>query len=430
MSLPRIRAFFPQGGAARDVAVLTLGTALAQLITIAATPALSRIYSPAEFGLFAVFMAASSLAATLVTLRYETSILVPVDDADSARLVRLILLLVLLGTVLLGLLSVGFLWFELEVPGLAGIQSWLPLACLVAGLTAVMTVVQAWLNRQKRYRRIAQLRVAQSATIAATALFMGIVLESPHGLLLAQAIACGVTTAAACWFLRSAAPLWHRGSLGQIAMAHSNAPKYLLPTALLDIATMQLPVILISVWFSESMAGQFSMAWRLMMLPMALIGASVGQVFMQRFSGLGSNPQAARSLLKKTWVLLFIMGAPPLALVFLAGEPLFAMFLGESWRDAGGLAVIMAPMILGMFISSPTSGSYIVLNLQKYSLLFGLAVFIYRPLCLYIGHLQNDLVAGMRLWVVCELIQIAIYQCLIWKKTGEPSELFHRQEKI
>lgn len=429
MSLARIRAFFPQGGAARDVAVLTLGTAVAQAITIAATPALSRIYSPAEFGLFSVFMAASSLAATLVTLRYETSILVPVNDADSARLVRLILVLVSIGTVLLGLLSVVLLFWDLELPGLAGLQGWLPLACLVAGFTAVMTVVQAWLNRQKRYLRIAQLRVAQSGVIAVTALFMGVVMESSHGLLLAQAIACGVTTAAACWFFRSAAPLWNSGGLGQIALVYSNAPKYLLPTALLDVATMQLPVIMISTWFSESMAGQFSMAWRLMMLPMALIGAAVGQVFMQRFAGLGGNPQAARSLLRKTWMLLFFLGAPPLALVFLLGEPLFAALLGESWRDAGGLAVIMAPMILGMFISSPTSGSYVVLNLQKYSLLFGLAVFIYRPLCLYVGHLQNDFIAGIYLWVVCELVQMAIYQGLIWKKTGEPNELFHRQEK-
>jgi O-antigen/teichoic acid export membrane protein len=429
MSPSQIRAFFAPGGAARHVAVLTLGTALAQLINIAATPALSRIYSPSEFGLFAVFMAVSALAATFITFRYETSILVPASDTEAARLVRLILLLIAVGAVLLGLFSICWSLFEQQLPLLTSIRQWLPLVFLVAGCTAVMSTVQAWLNREKRYLRMAQLRVVQSGTIALTALFMGIVWELPHGLLLAQAVACGVTTAAACWFLRSAANLWHPGNLRDVALRHSNAPKYLLPTALLDIATLQLPVILISVWFSESMAGQFSMAWRLMMVPMALIGASVGQVFMQRFSVLASDPKAARALLKKTWTLLFLMGALPLTLVYFFGEPLFEFLLGEDWREAGRLAVIMVPMILGMFLSSPTSGSYIVLNLQKYSLMFGVAVFVYRPFCLYIGYIQNDFILGVKLWVVFELIQIAIYQSLIWKKTGESSELFHRQKK-
>ena len=360
MSPSQIRAFFAPGGAARHVAVLTLGTALAQLINIAATPALSRIYSPSEFGLFAVFMAVSALAATFITFRYETSILVPASDTEAARLVRLILLLIAVGAVLLGLFSICWSLFEQQLPLLTSIRQWLPLVFLVAGCTAVMSTVQAWLNREKRYLRMAQLRVVQSGTIALTALFMGIVWELPHGLLLAQAVACGVTTAAACWFLRSAANLWHPGNLRDV---------------------------------------------------------------------LASDPKAARALLKKTWTLLFLMGALPLTLVYFFGEPLFEFLLGEDWREAGRLAVIMVPMILGMFLSSPTSGSYIVLNLQKYSLMFGVAVFVYRPFCLYIGYIQNDFILGVKLWVVFELIQIAIYQSLIWKKTGESSELFHRQKK-
>lgn len=78
---------FGRGSAARDIATLTTGTAIAQFIGVISMPLLSRLYAPSDFGLLAVFVAASSIAATLITLRYETSILVLKEDSEAATLV-------------------------------------------------------------------------------------------------------------------------------------------------------------------------------------------------------------------------------------------------------------------------------------------------------------------------------------------------------
>lgn len=418
MLLAKITSRFRRGSAARDVATLTVGTAIAQIITIAATPLLTRLYTPSDFGLLAVFLAVASVGATLVTLRYETSILVPKENTESANLVLLSLILGGGLSVVLAVLGTLLPMGMQEKVGLGALGSWLPIAFLTAAATSTLAVMQGWMNRQKKYRYMAWLRVGQSASVAGLAVFLGF-LHISNGLLIAQIFSSVCLCLIALWLGRSAAQLWKKQKLQKTVIAHKNAPKYLLPTALLDVVTLQLPVVLIAAWFGADEAGQFSMTWRLLMMPMALIGGAVGQVFLQKFAKNKNDPYQSKFLLKKTWKYLFLMGLPPMGLIFFYGDNLFLFFLGEKWSDSGVMAKILAPMALFMLVSSPTSGTFIILGIQKFSPLFGLASLIYRPLALVIGYYFDDLFLGLFMWVFFEVIQIFFYQLVAWKNINK-----------
>lgn len=417
MLLTRLKSRFHRGSAARDVAILTVGTVIAQGVTIAVTPLLTRLYSPSDFGLLALFLAVVSVGATLVTLRYESSILVPKESTESANLVLLSLTLGFVLSVVLALL-VGLLPMELqEKIGLGALGNWLSIAFLTAATTAAFGGMQYWMNRQKKYKLMAWLRIGQSTSVAGVALFLGF-LHIDNGLLIAQVFASACFCLAALWLGRSAALLWKTSQLQVTAFAHKNTPKYLLPTALLDVVTLQIPVVLIAAWFGADEAGQFSMAWRLLMMPAALVGGAIGQVFMQRFSSAIEDPALSRDIIKQSWIFLFSLGLIPFVFFFVGSDFIFEMVLGDKWLGAGAIAMMLAPMAFAMFVSSPTSGAYVVLGLQKYSLFFGVAVFIYRPLCIYIAMQAGDLGIGIKLWVALEVIQIFIYQFIVWKKIG------------
>ena len=417
MVLVKLKSRLQQSGAARDVATLTVGTVIAQGITIAVTPLLTRLYSPSDFGLLAVFLAVVSVSATLFTLRYETSILVPKENAESANLVFLSLILggglSLVLAVLSTLLTAGMQ----EKIGLAALGNWISIAFLIAGGTSVSVVMQVWMNRHKKYKQITWLRVAQSFSSAILSVILGI-LHVSNGLLITQVLATVCLCLGALWLGRSEAKLWDNSQIKKTALAYKNAPKYLLPTAVLDVVTLQMPVVLIATWYGAEQAGQFSMAWRLLMVPMALIGGAISQVFMQRLSSAIETPDLAKTIIKQSWIFLFAIGLIPLVSVLIGGEFIFKFFLGEKWLQAGSIATILAPMTFAMLISSPTSGTYVILGLQKYSLIFGLAVFIYRSLCIYIGVQIGSMEVGIKLWVAFEIIQIFVYQLIAWKKLG------------
>ncbi len=402
---------------AKDTAVLTMGTVGAQLLMIAGMPVMSRLYTPADFGLLALFTAVSSIIATFVTLRYETAILLPKKESEADTVVLVTLALALTLSPLIGFLA----WLIPErlrdLIGVGGLENWLVIAALAGLANALIATGMAWLNRQRAYGKMAKLRITQSAI----AVFAGISFGfsgSGKALLLAQIIALLVVSLMIMAHLRPLIAQWGRRAIVERAKEHQAAPRYLLPTALLDVVTMQLPVLLITAWFSSEAAGQFSMAWRILALPMTFVGGAVGQVFFQRFAQSWPNARAARKLLVKTWIVLGLIGLVPTALLMAMGEPIFAWMLGDEWRESGTMAAVIAPMLLAMLVSSPTSTTFLVLGLQKYSLFFGLAFLVYRSACIYFGAISDQLVLGIGAWVVCEIIAIISYNLIVWRHIG------------
>ena len=109
------------------------------------------------------------------------------------------------------------------------------------------------------------------------------------------------------------------------------------------------------------------------------------------------------------------MGVVPFLVVFAVGDYIFVAILGGEWSNSGLLAKILAPMAFAMFISSPTSGAFIILGIQKYSPFFGLASLIYRPASLFVGYYFGNIYFGLLFWVVFEILQIFLYQTVAWK---------------
>ena len=67
-----VRALLPKGRLIRAVALLVTGSAFGQLLVLVASPLLTRLYSPDDFGVLGVFSALLGLFGTAVCLRYES----------------------------------------------------------------------------------------------------------------------------------------------------------------------------------------------------------------------------------------------------------------------------------------------------------------------------------------------------------------------
>src|SRR5215471_19231021 len=61
----------------RSVSTLVLGTGIAQLIPFLVSPALTRLYDPHAFGVFALYASFSAIGGIAATGRYEMAILLP-----------------------------------------------------------------------------------------------------------------------------------------------------------------------------------------------------------------------------------------------------------------------------------------------------------------------------------------------------------------
>ena len=105
MKVPEfVKRFLPESAFAKNVSVLVGGTALGQVITVLASPLLTRIYTPDDFGTLAVFASFLSIAAVIASLRYELAIPLPEDDKTAANVLALSLSIVVGNSLLAGIL--------------------------------------------------------------------------------------------------------------------------------------------------------------------------------------------------------------------------------------------------------------------------------------------------------------------------------------
>jgi O-antigen/teichoic acid export membrane protein len=138
-----------------------------------------------------------------------------------------------------------------------------------------------------------------------------------------------------------------------------------------------LPPILFASFFGAAAAGLYSLANRVLQLPMSLIGGAIGQVFFAEAAEAnrrGEIGQLVAGLHSK----LAHIGMAPALLLILIGPDLFAIVFGEQWRVAGEFARWMAPWIYLVFVSSPLSTLFAVMEKQVQGLVFQLVLLVSR----------------------------------------------------
>ena len=399
----------------KNISTLVIGTALVQVINIISLPILSRLYTPEDFGLFAIFLALSSIFSILISLRYDNAILIVKHDSESKILARLSFVLALILGLIIGLI----LWLISDLAnsslGIETSNKWLIFASMSAILIAVINLGSYWYNRQQDYQAINKIRISQSLVYTLLGISLGF--SGIHfGLVLAHFISYAIMAIALIITLRWLTEDWNVHNFKTTGLKNKNFPMYLLPASLLDVATFHLPVILFTLWYSSEIAGQYSMASRVLALPSGFIGAAAGQVFLRKFAKIYEDTESSLKLIFNMWKGMALISVLPFSVIFLFGEELFVFFLGEAWELSGKIAIIIAPMLFIQLVSSPTSGIFQVLGLQRYNLYFSMLAFIYRPASLWIGFLSNNLTLGLVVLVFMEVAQMCLYHFVALKK--------------
>lgn len=352
-------------------------------------------------------MAVTAISATAITGRYEVSILTPRNGKDAANLAILASAIAIVSAAVLAVFSYILPPHWTAKLGLDSIAEWLPFAFIAAAATAIITTGQAWLNRCQKYTNMAYIRIAQSCIIAIGAIGFSKILPSLNGLIIAQIVGCLCTALLTLVLARPLLKLRDLKRLKPLASKHSSSPKLLLPTAILDVASLQLPLFLIAAKFGPEIAGHLSMATRVLSIPLMLAGTSIGQVFFQKAAqDIDDAPRKVMRLYILISVTLATASIAPALLIACYGELIFSWALGPNWNEAGKLASWLVVSATMYFVFSPTSSVLIVLQRQRLLLGFGVAQFTYR---LAAAIIAPDINEYIRTIVILEVVNVLTY---------------------
>ncbi|MGD8189492.1 lipopolysaccharide biosynthesis protein [Brevibacillus ginsengisoli] len=378
----------------QQVLILMTGTGLAQVLTVAIAPVLSRLYDPSSFGVFSLYSSLVSIFSVLACGRYEAAIVLPKREEEAGRLLLLSLLIpVGMASVLFCLLLlVGSEIMAVALP--RELVSWfwfLPIHLIAIGFFQALNY---WTTRTERYKRLSQAQISRSVTAGTTQVSIGAMYPGPLGLMGGQFLGQLVASSILTWQIwREQRNFWRQcwswPDIRQIVRAYIRFPLYSAPQALLNALSQNVPAFFLTHAYGAAIVGWYALAHRLIDMPLTFLGQSLTQVYYQRASKAIHERQSLYHLLQKATWMLGLIGILPAIVILMFGSQLFSLFLGHAWGEAGHIAQWLVTWLFMGFLNSPAFVTAQVLGWQRALFVYELTLFVVRTACLFwaVSHL-------------------------------------------
>jgi lipopolysaccharide exporter len=393
------RTFPSQNIASREgfgvnIRKLITGTSLAQIIGLSFAPLLTRLYTPEQFGLLALFVSIGAFLSLAASLNYEFGIMLPDDQNEAWTLAVLCVLMVIMSSFIsffpLGLFR-NRIAEILGSPALAPYLLWIPPAIFFLSINRIS---ENWLSRWVKYTELAGTKVAGAASGALTKTGLGMLPHMGAGGLVTGSIACEagkVLWAAPALYKIKSQVHFSFSKWKAVLSAQKNFPRYSFGASLLEFAGYALPIYFIAHTFGPKILGFYDLGLRMVAAPLELVVNGVRQVFYQKSVFDFRDRGDIAAIVEKTSSRLIGLGFVPFLVLGFTGRYLFSFIFGAEWDRAGLFAQILSPALFLRFVASPTL-IFNTLRKQKIYLIWQIINFILICLALFIAHkIESDL---------------------------------------
>jgi O-antigen/teichoic acid export membrane protein len=356
--------FLDRQGFLGHVVRLASATLVAQLITIFSQPILTRLYSPADFGVLAIITSIVSMMMPVMCGRYDLAIVVAQDQVDREKFFHIATIFSALfgAAALLAVFACKSLGLFASTFEPIGGWAWLvPVFLLASGLGMAL---QAWENARQNYRVLGRFAIYQASIAALSSILLGLLVAriEDFGLILSYLLGL----LAATTYLKGAggAPKFaaaHRSAREIFRLAWRNRQYPIIngTTTLMNGFMSSMPVFFIAAYYSNEVLGLYSVLIRAAVSPLSFISSSVSQVNFKKVSVLISSRQDVLPYLLKLTLFLAVVASVPSTLLYLFSSEIFAVIFGAEWRTAGDYLKILLPSIVLQFIVSTLSLTYV-----------------------------------------------------------------------
>ncbi len=390
-----------RSGVAGRALILIVGTVLGQGAMVLASPVLTRLYSPQDFGTLAVYSALLAALTLVASLRYELAIPLSEAEHDGIALLRVSLIAAASVAVLTAVVFVPAreaLGAATGASGLARLVWLLPLGVLLGGVTKAFTY---WALRERDFRLIAATRLRQGIGMAGSQVLLGVLGAGALGLLVGQALGVGAGLTALARRAKAAIRgLRSPEVVRRVPAVFSRYRDFALYSTWSDLANVlggQMPFVVFSAVYSPAVSGQYFLAHRLANAPSALISESIGKAFMTgAVEARRAGQLADLSLVSFRSLLRLALG--PLLIVMPFLPEVFALGFGPDWREAGRYAQLVVPWVVCVVVVVPLTSLFAVLERQRAELTFQLVLLAARATGLLFGSVLGGAAFAIALY--------------------------------
>lgn len=350
----------------KAIAALLLGAGGAQLLGLLFMPVLTRCYTKDEFGLFASYQAVVHIIFTVATLKYDSAVVLPKEADVAEALYRLARTLIFWLAIPLSLLLFLPLTYFEEYRGI----EWYILVGSI-GLSCY-TLAHYWYIRTAEFKKLSAVKFLQVLLVFLFQLSCYYIYRA-KGLILGSVLGVGISylilekyrminpeaQKSANWNLQKKA-----------ALRYIDFPRYFCFSDLFASFSGRLPVLLLISYASLAQIGIYDLANRVILVPVSLIGLSLGSAALSRMAQKRNLEEPLFSWYLKNFLGLLGIGVITAGAIIAFGKAACVWVFGHEWEEAGDLLIAMIPLFIAMIPSSLGNAAVRVFEKQKFMLIY------------------------------------------------------------
>lgn len=365
---------------------LTVGSAVAQLITIIVSPITTRLFTSEELGMYTLILTVVSIFGPVLNGKFDMSI---VKSKNHDELVDYLNLSLIIGLIFSVLVSIGYSIYLLNnkiFMEKVGIIIFIALPVLLIA-SALINSLTSLNNFEKNYALISKVYVVRNVSQNIIMIITGFFKFGVLGLLFSQVASLffGIR-AQAISLKRELKYMKQRFSIFNLKKALLREKKqliFLTPATILNSGSYSILNFFITSLFGLSVFGYYSMSYRILGLPLSLISGNVSRLFYKQAVEEKNETGFYFESLKKFLLLLVAISIPMVLILYFFSPLIFKVFFGENWIESGYYVRVLAPMYGIRLIVSAVSIGLLVSNkqqlelvLQMFFIIFGFVIFL------------------------------------------------------
>lgn len=361
--------------------------AIAQVLNIYSILIIGKKYSSDQYGIYVLISSLTGIIITLSNGKYHNNIISSDNQIKKKQLIFLsiiititINLIFLIALFLLPLLFPNYKDINeslFHIP----ISFWVAAYCLFAGLNILTDAV---MNDKEFY-----LKMSFGRLVKAICYLIGILLLNNLGW---KGLLLSILLAQFIQFIFNGVHLYNaieghtpiRKELLTAAFEFKSSPKYNILLSLLIASTDYVVYSIIRYFWGLNFLGKFSLAEKIIKLPVALIGQPLAEQFFKKNADYYNSSKTEE--LKKSCLqylkLGFLLLIVPILIALLFSKSIIDNFFPLEWNDLGWIVSILSPVMLFYFLVASWRSLSIILNIQKQHFWIELICFVF--ICLAI----------------------------------------------
>lgn len=357
-----------------SVLKISSGIVVSQFILAIFTPIISRLYTPSDIGEYSIIKSVSTLISVVAMLGLAMAIMIPKEDEEARGLCQfmtytLFLVSFVICTGIL-LLYPSYVILETELPYSIVVLFLFMDVCLFN----ISAICYSYTNRKGMYKVLFWNPIIGSVINIGFSILFGVLKFKFIGYVMAHVIS---------YVFMNLHCIMNANPYKKVINAHNRPmkvikrytefPKYQLPANVISSVTTQIPIQYLGKVFESSVLGLYSMALRLLGLPISLLATPVNRVYYKEATNRFQSGQVIGEFTMRVLETNIKVAIIPISVLIVFGKPIISLLLGAQWREAGDYITILGVYFLISFCSSCLSGNFIIIGRQRTNFYFSVA---------------------------------------------------------